>query len=300
MHVERDFDGPRAGARWGARLEADRWGRTFVQLGSIEALIEGEPSGLSLGRLVDVELVREAIPEPGRMRPGKARVLGTGARLGELQPGPGLASRLAGVSPGFPEPVGEAWAEAWEAAETGMLAIPGGRLLMVPTPALLAIDIDGTPAPAEAARSIARAIRLFGLSGNIAIDFPTRAGKSWRQDAAAAFDAEMGALAFERTAINGFGLLQVVRPRPRASILDRAMLARDEGAALALLGQALREPRPGGLQLVARPAIIGRLKSVPALVAALEAKAGRRVDLVVDPSAGEGHVRIRDNAAAED
>lgn len=294
MHLERAFDGPRAGARWGARLAADPWGRPLAKLGEVDALLSGGAPGLSHGRLVEVEVVRASIPEPGRIRPARARIAGPGTMMGELHPGPDLAARLGGVAGPFPEAVAHAWGEAWDAAETGTLAIPGGLLLMVPTPALLAIDIDGSPAPAVAAQAIARAIRLYGIGGNIAIDFPTRPGKAWRQEAAAALDDAMAGLPFERTAINGFGLLQLVRPRPGPSILDRAMLARDEGAAIALLRQALGETRPGGLRLAGRPGIVARLRAAPDLVHGLERETGRRVELVADPSAGEGHVSIRE------
>jgi hypothetical protein len=100
----------------------------------------------------------------------------------------------------------------------------------------------------------------------------------------------MGALPFERTAINGYGLLQVVRPRTRPSILERALLMRDEADAIALVALASREPRPGRLRIVARPAVARLLKARADLIAAAAGIAGRPVDVVAEATAGTGHV----------
>ncbi len=45
------------------------------------------------------------------------------------------------------------------------------------------------------------------------------AGKAPRQAAAAAIDEHLPE-PFERTAVNGFGFVQIVRPRSRASLLE--------------------------------------------------------------------------------
>ena len=63
----------------------------------------------------------------------------------------------------------------------------------------------------------AQAIVRHGIGGSIGIDFPTLAGKAERQAVAAAIDAALPQ-PFERTAVNGFGFLQIVRRRPRASL----------------------------------------------------------------------------------
>ena len=59
---------------------------------------------------------------------------------------------------------------------------------------------------------------------------------------------------FERTAVNGFGFVQIVRPRLRASLVE---LAQDRAAfeARALLRRAALEP-PGAKRIVAHPAVI--------------------------------------------
>ncbi|WP_448581063.1 ribonuclease [Thermaurantiacus sp.] len=290
MEIARAFDGVQPGAIVDGRVGATGPAGVEVVLTGEVALLEG-PSTVPEGARMRVEVVRAAIPEPGRMRPAKVRRARPGA---ELAPAPSLGARLSakgyGVQHGFPDAVAGAWDSHWAEAEAGEVIIPGGCLLLHPTPALLAIDIDGRPDPEIAARAVAAVIRRFGIGGSIAIDFPTLPGRAWRQAAAAAFDAAMVGLAFERSAISGFGLLHVVRPRPRPSILDRAMLEQDATAALALLELALRETRPGPLALVARPAIVRRLRAQPALVAEVARRAGRAIDLVADPAAGEGHV----------
>ena len=93
-------------------------------------------------------------------------------------------------------------------------------------------------------------IRRLDIGGSIGIDFPTVGGKAARQAAAEAIDATLPQ-PFERTAVNGFGFVQIVRPRLRASLLE---LAQDRAAfeARALLRRAAFEPA-GAKRLVAHP-----------------------------------------------
>ena len=118
------------------------------------------------------------------------------------------------------------------------------------------IDVDGfLPAGELALRGAAeaaRAIRRLDIGGSIGIDLPTVGSKAARQEAAAAIDAALPQ-PFERTAVNGFGFVQIVRPRGRASLVE---LAQDRAPfeARALLRRAAFEtagpktPRrsPGG------------------------------------------------------
>ena len=124
------------------------------------------------------------------------------------------------------------------------------------------IDVDGTLSPGElalaGAPAAARAIRRHGIGGSIGIDLPTVEGKAQRQAIAEAFDAELPQ-PFERTAVNGFGFMQVVRPRRRASLLELAS-ERAPFEARALLRRAAYET-PGAKTLVAHPAVIALLKS---------------------------------------
>mgnify|MGYP000632597020 CR=1 FL=1 len=70
-----------------------------------------------------------------------------------------------------------------------------------------------------AAKEIARLLRLYQVGGMVMIDFIAVESKDHRQAIAAAFDeaAAADSRSFERSAVNGFGLMQVVRARPRPS-----------------------------------------------------------------------------------
>ena len=107
----------------------------------------------------------------------------------------------------------------------GDIAFPGGRLRLAITPAMTLFDVDGDPPlPAlavAAAAAVAAAIVRHGIAGSIGVDFPTLAGRAERQAVGAAIDASLPQ-PFERTAMNGFGFLQIVR-RARAAVLARAI-----------------------------------------------------------------------------
>jgi transposase len=87
---------------------------------------------------------------------------------------------------------------------------------------------------------------------------------------------------FERTSLNGFGFLQIVRPRRHASLLE---LAQDRASfeARALLRRAAFETA-GRKRLVAHPAVIAILKQKPEWTEALGRQIGGRVSLRPDAS----------------
>ena len=126
----------------------------------------------------------------------------------------------------------------------------------------------------------ARAVRRLDIGGSIGIDLPTVGSKAVRQAAAAAIDAQLDQ-PFERTAVNGFGFIQIVRPRRRASFIE---LAQDRAAfeARALLRRAAFEPS-GAKILVAHPAVIAVLDAKPDWVQALSRQVGGAVSLRAEP-----------------
>lgn len=173
------------------------------------------------------------------------------------------------------------WSELLEEARTGDIAFPGGSLRLWPTPAMTLFDVDGSgPLDAlalAAAQAVGAAIRRHGIGGSIGIDFPTLAGKGARQAVADALD---GALAwdrgYERTAMNGFGFLQIVRPRPRASLPERLHADPTGAEARALLRRLEREP-PGAPTTHRIPArVLARLESRPDWQAELTRRTGRQ------------------------
>jgi len=118
-----------------------------------------------------------------------------------------------------------------------------------------------------------------GIGGSIGIDLPTIAGKAQRQAIGEAVDAILPQ-PFERTAVNGFGFLQIVRPRRHASLFE---LAADRAAfeARALLRRAAME-RKGATALVAHPAVISVLEARAGWLDALARQVGGLVRLQAD------------------
>ncbi|WP_151989945.1 ribonuclease [Sphingomonas aurantiaca] len=199
-----------------------RRGRVTLEGG--DALINHLPPGITQGASLTVEIVREALPESGRAKLAKAVPSDS-----TPCPAPTLYDRLVAtglpvLSPRAHEPdalEAAGWSELLDEAMSGEIVFPLGALRLSPTPAMTLFDVDGAP-PLDAlaiaaAHAVAGAIRRHGIGGSIGIDFPTIAGKAQRGAVAAAIDESLPP-PFERTAMNGFGFLQIVRPRPRASI----------------------------------------------------------------------------------
>ena len=258
-----------------------------------DAILEAVPADVSQGRTVLVEIVREAIPEPGRLKPARGRVSDADAE----RSAPTLAERLGDcrrLAPHAPDTLEQAgWSELIEQAASGEIDFVGGHLRLSPTPAMALFDVDGTLPPAElaiaGARASALAVRRLAIGGSIGIDLPTLASKAERTAAAAAIDETLPQ-PFERTAVNGFGFVQIVRPRPRVSIPELVRADPALAAALALLRTALRGH--GARRLVATPAVIARIEARPDWTDALARIVGGAVALRADPALAisAGHV----------
>jgi hypothetical protein len=144
-------------------------------------------------------------------------------------------------------------------------------------------DVDGAlPADALAvagAAAAARAIGRFGIAGSIGIDLPTQP-RDRRQAAVAAGDAILPQ-PFERTAVNGFGFLQIVRHRVRPSIPE---ILRADPAAAAIRALLRRAGRlQGKVALHAAPRLILQLKAKPDWLAELARRTGGEVALFPNP-----------------
>ena len=284
--IEREGAGPLAGTIDEARLleviVPRLSARIRLQSGG-EALLDGIPPGVSEGQSLFVRIVREAIPEPGRQKLPKAVAA---PEATSPQPGPDLLARIAasglavrqllGHEPDALEDAG--WSELLEEAENGEIAFPGGVLRLSITPAMTLFDVDGSAPPAQlalaAAEAAAAAIRRHGIGGSIGIDFPTLPDKAARKTASDAFDSAFPQ-PFERTAINGFGFMQVVRRRTRASIPE---ILRDDpiGASLcAALRRIERDPPPPGRAADLAPALLKRLANHQAWRSELARRTGR-------------------------
>ena len=147
------------------------------------------------------------------------------------------------------------------------------------------IDVDGRLPPFElalaGARAAARAILRHGIGGSIGIDLPTISGKVQRQEVGVAVDAILPQ-PFERTAVNGFGFLQIVRARTHANLFE---LAADRAAfeARALLRRTALD-RTGPVRLSAHPGLVAALESQPGWLDALARQVGGSVTLRADAS----------------
>ncbi|KQM61675.1 MULTISPECIES: ribonuclease [unclassified Sphingomonas] len=261
-----------------------------------EALLHPLPRAVTEGARLLVEITRPATPEPGKPKRARAR-----PALPDAGPceGPSLAdlpsARL--VGPFDRDLLGEAgWALLIEEATTGQVAFPGGALTIALTPAMTLIDIDGECAPAElaitGARAAARAIARLDLAGSIGIDLPTVGDKAVRLAAAEAVDAVLPQ-PYERTAVNGFGFLQIVRRRSRASLPE--LFAHVPAHARALLRQAERDRGSGERTLTAHPAVIAAIAARPDWVQAAERRLGTTLALRGDAglAISAGHVQAR-------
>jgi hypothetical protein len=246
--------------------------RVTVEAAGETFLLPRGVRGVNEGRLLFIEVAREGF---GGAEPWKR----------------GLA-RLTSETPRAASPVAdgregriEEWDDLLEEARSGIVRFNGGELRIEPTAAMTMIDVDGWLEPAElsqvAAWAAGRAIRRLDIGGSIGIDFPTLGDKQARRDVDELLEQYLSKPS-ERTAMNGFGFVQVVRPRHRASLIE---LARDRAPfeARALLRRAAAE-RPGGKRLVSHPAVIAVLSDRKHWVETLARQLGGAIELRPDPN----------------
>ena len=304
--VERDDDGPGVGMVLTARLIAHDRPRCRARVRAEdgrELWLANPPAALTEGASVTVEVTRMALREANRAKPGHAILSDAAPR-----PAPTLRERIAATghpvrdlrpaaAPDALEAAG--WSDLTDTARTGDWPFAGGALAIALTPAMTLIDIDGDLAPeplAEAgAHAALAAIAAMGITGSIGIDFPTLASRAARQHIDNLLGAGLtGALggAGEKTAMNGFGFVQIVRRRERPSLLERMQFAPALSDALALLRHAERAVGAGTVTLSARAAVIDLLAARPHWTAMLQQRIGRPVSLATDNSLkGCGHAQ---------
>jgi hypothetical protein len=286
----------RLGAVVGGRLASilARGRRGLVSTASDWVVIEPLPPGLTEGQKVRVEIVREPIAEPGNPKYAKGRITDQDERLGHcLLERIGDCTILRPIDADRFEEAG--WSELFEEACSGEIPFRGGDLRMSLTPAMTLFDVDGGLPPVElavaGAAAAGRAIRRLGIGGSIGIDLPTLGGRADRQRAAAALDAILPQ-PFERTAVNGFGFLQVIRRRERESLPE--LLGSDPvgASARALLRRASRVRGVGARRVIAAPSVIARIEANPAWISALALSIGAPLRLQAKPGSTtwSGHV----------
>ncbi len=269
--------------------------RGIVSTAQGEVMVEPLPAVLTKGQKVRVDIVREPIAEPGNPKFAKGRITDA-----EEQEGPSLAQRIGSprpLRPLGPDLFHEAgWSEVIGEAIEGAIDFPGGELRMSLTPAMTLFDVDGFLPPFDlalaGAEAAALAIRRLDIGGSIGIDLPTVASRDERLRVVAALDAVLPR-PFERTAVNGFGFLQVVRRRERRSLPELLQWDSVGSAARDLLRTA--ERGIGACELVAAPAVIARLRANPDWLETLAKRVGGQVALREDSSftTWRSHVHVK-------
>jgi hypothetical protein len=260
-----------------AEAKLMRCGKPAIAVaGSQEFVLRDGADAATEGRTIAIEVVRETIPGAEPWKRPLARISAEAPRPAQFEadelpfPAPHDALEDAG------------WSDLLEEARSGIVAFAGGALRVSPTPAMTLIDVDGKLPTFElaiaGAKAAARAIVRHGVGGSIGIDLPTVQGKEQRTAIGAAVDTILP-IPFERTAVNGFGFLQIVRPRRHASLFE---LAQDRAAfeARALLRLAARET--GAIQLAVHPAVHAVLEAHADWLGALSRQVGGAVRLRSD------------------
>jgi hypothetical protein len=264
-------------------------------------LLRGKTNALE-GARVMFEVRREAISEPGRIKPPEIMLRDSAvnpligkdalwdARLASL----GQSAITASIAEGF------------DVAIAGQSQLGDVTISFQRTKAGLVFDIDGIgdafAINMVAAREVARLLRLYQVGAMVLIDFVSMESKAQRTQIAEAFDAAsvLDPRPFERTAMNGYGMMQVVRARPRPSVLDQLFGTRiaalsDETQAYWLLRAVAQSSGFGARTVTTRPEVATLLQSERWATWRAQAVrlAGADMQVVADEkAAGYGHVHV--------
>ena len=270
--------GSRTAGRLTTKLKGTRHGVAVLENGA-EALVDHLPPAVTEGQSLDLVITRAAIAERGRLKRAQARIADPQASAPHTGWPEGRIVRR------FPAGL---WDEVWNAASSGGIAFPNGEILVSVTPAMTVIDIDGIGTPRDVALAavpaIAQALRWFDLGGNIGIDFPTLQTREDRRAVDEALAAALADWPHERTAMNGFGFVQIVARLTGPSLLHRFATARLGMAARMALRRAevVADTGDAGrvIALQVHPALTAKLK--PEWLEELARRTGRAVRVDTD------------------
>ncbi|MDN3645885.1 ribonuclease [Pontixanthobacter aestiaquae] len=266
-----------------SRTKASTRGTARLATGE-EVLVSKLSAAAQEGGPIRIEITRSQMGEKSRVKRAQGR-----PTVQALQPPLSLAEAI--VTRGEKAkvvrklPVGH-WDEIWDDAWTGICDFAGGSLHFSPAPAMVLVDIDGRGSPRElalaATEPIAKAIRRFDLGGSIGIDFPTLAVKADRKAVDEALTAALGDWPHEKTAMNGFGFVQIVARLERPSLLHRLTYSKADAAARRLLRRAEETTDAGAIQLICHPTIQAKLSKE--WLAELSKRTGRKIRIEADPT----------------
>lgn len=287
----------------------------FVALADAEGFLPDSEGakGLTAGTILTVRITRAAQGNKGPRLSARLDAAADGP-VALVRRGPGPVERFAALYPDAPilvDDIGvaaairgrvetpifdDAVADAIDALAEPVMTLPGGASLSVwPTPALVAIDVDGGAAAGRGKHdalnravipALAEQIRLRNLSGAIVVDL---AGMAPRKRVLLAPDFQT-ALARDplQPKFLGFtalGLAEIVRSRihPPLHELMSGPLAAGCAALRAVLAAFAGDPR--GIPAVrANPGIVSALQADPAALPDFIRRTGRGVTLRADPA----------------
>ncbi|MCK0128872.1 ribonuclease [Erythrobacter sp. F6033] len=240
----------------------------------------GLPRDATEGSEVRLIITREAIAERGRLKRAQARYFGDDNP--HIPPASVFATGT--IIRRFPSGL---WEEVWDAASSGQIDFAKGSLLISTTPAMTLIDIDGEGSPRElalaAVPAIAQALQWFDIGGSIGIDFPTIQDKLGRKEVDAALEAALANWPHERTAMNGFGFVQLVARLEGPSLLHRFATSRVGACArMALRRGEMAEGSGRVLLLTVHSALKAKLKEE--WLVELSERTGKEVRIETSPS----------------
>jgi hypothetical protein len=255
---------------------------TATVSGGDEVLVDRLPKDAAEGAPLRIEVSRAAIDEQGRRKRARGRASDqplARPTLAQRLRGEGHAARVVARFPG-----GD-WDELLAEALAGETDFAGGALLFATTPAMTTVDVDGDLPARDLALAavdpLARALGRFDLGGSVVVDFPSLPAKADRRALDTALAEALGDWPHERTAMNGFGLVQLVARQTGPSLLHRAATARAALLARQLLRRAEAVAHPGALMLTAHPAVHAGL--APEWLAELARRTGREVRTRANP-----------------
>jgi ribonuclease G len=291
LHVLRDMDALPYGHVCDAIVRDKQGARLRVACDGVEAwLIDSAQH--PIGTRLQVQVTRAPIAEPGQIKIAHVAAFRRQA----------LAPPEARYVQDFPDSFEvDGWCDR---AISGTILFEGGSLSLERTRAGLVIDVDGSgdalTLNLKAATKIAAVLRLFQVGGMVMVDFITPENRSARLNIDAALDAVLkkDPRPFERTAMNGFGMVQIVRARRGPSLIDQLCGIRHhapsvETQSLRLLAEAARSVGAGTRTLKARPDIIAQLEKWPSLLAEARLAMGANITMAADGTIrGHGHVHV--------
>jgi Ribonuclease G/E len=274
----------------------------FVALHDGEAFLP-DSDGARLAGIGDHLAVRVTRAAQGGKGPRVAAAADVAAAPGGVRllvRGPSPLEELQAAYPAAPVRSGafaDALAGEIDALGAPQIALPGGMCGTIsPTPALVAVDLDGGAGSAArggkarvqfaanraALPELARQLRLRNVSGAILVDF---AGLAQRKRLALAEDVR-AALAGDRLGprflgFTAFGFAEIQRSRRRPPLHER--LVGPHAAGLVALRRAAANPA-ARLVLRASPAVIAALQADAGALAALAHGRTFKLDLRSDPT----------------